>query len=578
MQFLIKIRNFFNDFYDVCNEPFKKIIPILIFFSLILTILEILGIGVIVSLLVHIVFNTDTKSFEIFSFLDSFDKGTLIMLIFLTYIIKFILSMIFHQKIYTYLFRLHCDLSESLLNCYIQKDYNFFFLNNSSKLTRNIYSEVGIFSYQIVIAVINIFVDFLLLISLVTLLLFNNFESTFIVIIFLFISYLIYYYFSRPILSKWGKIMIGQKYYLQKDLKEIFNSIKEIKIFNKENFFLKRFNINLFKYSSTSRNEKVLSHFPKYLFEFLIITSFIFLIYWYDFQNYDQQKKFIGLTLFATASLRILPSISRLALHIQSLLVYKPSLKVLHNEIASIQIKKEIEEIKNFDFNDKITFKDVDFSYNDQKKILSNLNFSFDKNKLIGVLGVSGSGKSTLADLICTLIKPDRGEILIDNKYNINDKDFQRSWMKKIGYVSQKFYMLDTSIEENILYGSEKNNKDLYDNILKDCQLTGVLKKLKDGDKTLIGENGIKLSGGEIQRLAIARVLYKKPELIIFDESLNSLDSENEIKIIDILHKIKKERCIIVISHKETTINQCDQAFNVKEGNVLRIKKNYIQP
>ena len=168
MQFLIKIRNFFNDFYDVCNEPFKKIIPILIFFSLILTILEILGIGVIVSLLVHIVFNTDTKSFEIFSFLDSFDKGTLIMLIFLTYIIKFILSMIFHQKIYTYLFRLHCDLSESLLNCYIQKDYNFFFLNNSSKLTRNIYSEVGIFSYQIVIAVINIFVDFLLLISLVT--------------------------------------------------------------------------------------------------------------------------------------------------------------------------------------------------------------------------------------------------------------------------------------------------------------------------------------------------------------------------------------------------------------------------
>jgi len=138
--------------------------------------------------------------------------------------------------------------------------------------------------------------------------------------------------------------------------------------------------------------------------------------------------------------------------------------------------------------------------------------------------------------------------------------------------------MLDTSIEENILYGSEKNNKDLYDNILKDCQLTGVLKKLKDGDKTLIGENGIKLSGGEIQRLAIARVLYKKPELIIFDESLNSLDSENEIKIIDILHKIKKERCIIVISHKETTINQCDQAFNVKEGNVLRIKKNYIQP
>ena len=97
------------------------------------------------------------------------------------------------------------------------------------------------------------------------------------------------------------------------------------------------------------------------------------------------------MTLFATASLRILPSISRLALHIQSLLVYKPSLKVLHNEIASIQIKKEIEEIKNFDFNDKITFKDVDFSYNDQKKILSNLNFSFDKNKLIGVLDLIGS-------------------------------------------------------------------------------------------------------------------------------------------------------------------------------------------
>ena len=192
------------------------------------------------------------------------------------------------------------------------------------------------------------------------------------------------------------------------------------------------------------------------------------------------------------------------------------------------------------------------------------------KNSILGISGDTGSGKSTLINILLGLLKLDKGKLLIDN---LDIEDSLDQWQKSIGYVSQNIFLLDTTLKENIAFGIplEKINYDELNRVIEYANLTDFVQNLSNGLDTNIGEKGSKISGGQIQRIAIARELYQKPSVLILDEATTGLDKKTEIQIFKSIEKLKSKITIIIVSHNQDTLKVCDEIFDLNE---LKKKKD----
>ena len=195
-------------------------------------------------------------------------------------------------------------------------------------------------------------------------------------------------------------------------------------------------------------------------------------------------------------------------------------------------------------------------------------NLEIIKGSTIGFKGASGSGKSTLIDLFVTLLKPSKGEILVDG---VNIFKNINSWRNIIGYVSQFVFLSDTSISENIAFGKTKKDIDYkqLDKVIKIAQLSNFIKKLPNGIETKVGENGVQLSGGQKQRIGIARALYDEPDILVFDEATSSLDTSTEIEVMKAIYSLKGKKTIIIVAHRLSTLDQCDYIYKVESGELI---------
>ena len=210
-----------------------------------------------------------------------------------------------------------------------------------------------------------------------------------------------------------------------------------------------------------------------------------------------------------------------------------------------------------------ISFQDISFSFG-EKKIFDNFNLEIEKNSILGVTGESGSGKSTLINILIGLLEPKKGKILFNG---IDIRNFINDWQKSLGYVSQNIFLLDASLKENIAFGvpEEKIDYNQLDKAIKYANLDSLVKNLKDGFNTNIGEKGSKISGGQIQRIAIARELYRSPSVLILDEATTGLDYDNEKQIFDSISELKNKMIIIIVSHNKDTLNICDRLLDLNK-------------
>ena len=577
--------NLFNNFIFlfekiafICGKKFSNKVYKLFFLSLFFAILEFIGLGLFITFIMSI-FQNQNYIFDFFPAFNHLKYKEMILILFFFYTLKLILSSLFHFKLYTSLFNLHYELSNELFKKYLSRPYLFYTKTNSSTLVRNLYSELGAFVHQVLMAFSLLFIDLILIFIMIFLLMLNDVISTLITFSLLSLAYLSYYSLSKPFTKKWGKIFVNQKYLIHNSLKETFGSIKEIKIFNNEFFFNKRFSEDFLKFTKAARNQTISSYLPKLFFEYIIIIIFILILNLYIFQELPKEKIFTNLALFAAASIRLMPCFHRISVQTQSIIFYKPTVDILYKEFKelsnfNIDANKEefLKEQKKFEFNTSIDLRNLDFYFSKDKKILQDVNFSIQKNQIVGIIGKSGEGKTTLVDIICGIVSPTKGEVLIDKKYNIHSFQFKKNWLRKIGYVTQDIYLLNDTIRNNILYGDEKFDKENYTMALQNSQFEEVIKNFEEKDNAIVGENGVNFSGGQKKRLAIARALYRNPELIIFDESTSSLDLENEKKIFQILGEVKKNRCIIIISHNKKTLEYCDKIFQLKNTNIFEEK------
>jgi ABC-type multidrug transport system fused ATPase/permease subunit len=220
------------------------------------------------------------------------------------------------------------------------------------------------------------------------------------------------------------------------------------------------------------------------------------------------------------------------------------------------------------EFKKNIEIKNIKVFYNNPNKtVLNNISLKISKGDCVGIIGKSGAGKSTLLDTLMGLIKPNAGNILVDGKSIYKNL---RSWQKLIGYVPQSIYLIDDSIEKNIAFGENEQDINIRNliNCAKDAEIFDLINNLPKKEKSLVGEKGSKLSGGEKQRIAIARSLYISPEIIIFDEATSSLDAQTEKKIVDSIKKLSKNKTVIIVSHKISSLNICNKIYEMKNGKI----------
>jgi ABC-type bacteriocin/lantibiotic exporter with double-glycine peptidase domain len=379
--------------------------------------------------------------------------------------------------------------------------------------------------------------------------------------------YFIIYKSIKNLIIRYGKERIVSNDRRFKNVNDSLKSIKDVKFYNAERFYLDEFSNAQKSFSNLTAKNTLLSVLPKYLIEIFAIGG-LFTVTIYIISLNNQIVSYLPtLAVFMLAAYRLLPLIQQIYVSFSTMKFFYPVLKMIEeiNNLAETKINRPLDRL---DFNDNIEFNNISFSYG-KKSILNNISFTINKSEVVGLLGKTGVGKTTLLDLLLGFNKPSDGQILIDGKI-LDRKDIYKL-CNSTGYVSQNIAFLDTTIAKNIAFGVNEENID-YDliNKLIDCvKLRQLVDSLEDGVMSTIGENGAKLSGGQCQRLGIARALYLSPSLIIFDEATNALDPNTEEEIIRSIKEFtSNEITIFMITHRLSSVNICDKVLILNKNSI----------
>ena len=355
---------------------------------------------------------------------------------------------------------------------------------------------------------------------------------------------------------------------------ENINNIKELKILSAEQKFYEKYMATENDYRKIQTLQGFYNAIPPYIIEMLTVASLLILASILSFQNGGNNSSLIASLAIVIASMfRIAPALNRIQSSIININSTRDFVKKINEEYEKCNLSnfKYLNSSINekINFTQKISLKNINFSYTPSKQIIKNVSFDINKGDFIGIIGLSGAGKSTLADIITGLLPADSGEIIVDNT-KLTQENFSKL-RHIIGYVPQQINILDKTIKENIVWGCEKVDEQGVIKALKAAQIYDVIEEYPNGINAniIIGSNG--LSQGQKQRLAIARALYRDPEIIILDEATSSLDVQVENEITEMLKNISKSKTIIAIAHRLSTLKACNKLIYMKDGQVIDI-------
>ena len=348
---------------------------------------------------------------------------------------------------------------------------------------------------------------------------------------------------------------------------ENIKNLKEIRIFSAEKFFLNKFKKVQKENNNVIFKNAFYSGIPPYLVEMILVFALIILAGFITYQNIGNSSKIIAsYGLIMAVIFRIAPSLNRIQVALNHMNSSKEMIKKMNEEYKKYQfdnISEPSNNDKTTEFKDNLKFRNICFEYKKDSPVIKDISFEIKKGEFIGITGTSGAGKTTLADIIMGLLPADSGKILSDN-IEINENNIY-GYRKLIGYVPQEISILDDTYKNNVAWGMPY--REIDENIVKESLKLAQLYDIAEengGINSLIKG----LSQGQKQRLMIARALYKQPEIIILDEATSALDAETEKEITQMLTSLKKNKTIIAIAHRLTTLKECDRIIYLKNGQI----------
>jgi len=574
---------FFIDIFKkilfVVDKKFLSMFPLIMLF-LISGMIDIISLGLVAPIVVIITnpenvlisnltlfLNPVIGEFNYNKYLYFLTFGLVVM-----FIIKNIISITTKWLITRFAYKQYAILQTKVTSLYQNMDYLEFIKRQKTVYIRNINELCKACIDALEKSLLTI--SDLIVLTIILIYLFTvDYQSLSVLFFLIIFIYTISILFLRPLSIKYGQNANLAVKNIYKNISETVNGFKEIKVIKKQEFFLKNLKDSAHDVYKNKTKNTLFSLIPKHLLEIGLIIFIVGYLLINIYTNTETEKYLSTLSVFAVAGLRLMPTANSISANILNLGFFKPSIEVIYSDINSLKqleknnLKEQIEN--NFT---SLELKNISFKYpSSDQFILKNLNLLIKSRDCIGIIGPSGSGKTTLIDILLGLIKPTGGIVKINNKEsgetNYNLSNFT-------SYLTQSPAILERSIVENISLENDLKKVDykkLNESIIN-ADLNQFIQSLNKGDKTQIGENGVRLSGGQEQRLALARSFYHSKDIIIMDEATSSLDEKSENTIVERINKLRGNKTIIVITHRMNTLKYFDKVYKLENQKLIENK------
>lgn len=470
---------------------------------------------------------------------------------------------------------LQLGISQKLFEGYLRLPWTFHMQRNSSELIRNVTTEIHGFSNGLVIPSLMLCTEITVLFGIALLLLTIETAGTLAASMFMGGAMLIYYRLTRGPLTRWGEQRQYHEGQRIKHIQQALGSVKDVMLLGREAEFIAQYRLHNEKGAHILKHQTALAQLPRIWLELLAVLALAVLGLSMLIQGKQANEIVPVFGMFAAAAFRLLPSASRTLWALQSIRFARPIIATLTDEIALIHAEplRAIQSSRRGTFG-SVKLSHVSFAYpGTERRVLSEISIAINKGSATGIIGESGAGKSTLVDILLGLIKPTDGCVLVDGE---NIQKNLRDWQRHIGYVPQTIYLTDDSIRRNIAFGLSDQEIDAERllHAAKSARLEEFIEGLPEGMETQVGERGVRLSGGQRQRIGIARALYHEPDLLVLDEATSALDNETERDVMEAVRSLKKEKTIIIIAHRLTTLADCDVVYRISNGQVMLSANN----
>jgi ATP-binding cassette subfamily C protein len=491
------------------------------------------------------------------------------------YIVKNTFFYIMVYTKYLFIYNRKASLANDLFRFYMCSPYSFHIQANTATLLRDITVTVDDVFSNGFLAMLDFVIE-LLVASAIFILLFTIEPIAMIVaVIAIGIPTKVFYMYICRRSNLWGE---RRQYYSQRMLQWVnqgLGAIKEVLVLGRGDFFIEKFNKSNLSITEANRKYGVSSQLPRVFTETMAVAG-VLLILVITLKQGDTLARFLPIMgLFVMATFRLLPTINRLLGAYHSLRFSTSAVDELYREMKKFRMQGpspfEILVDDNFQFQKQLTVEHGFYNYpNADEMALKDINLTIYRGQSVAFVGLTGGGKTTLADVVLGLLTLTKGRVLVDGEDIFSNL---RSWQSKIGYVPQKIYLIDDTIRRNIAFGipDECIDESRVYKVIEVAHLQEVFAQLPQGLDTVVGEEGVRLSGGQRQCVGIARALYHDPELLVLDEATSAIDNQREAYISKAIQMLRGQKTLIIVSHRMTITKDCDVVYYIKNGKIVDI-------
>ena len=465
-------------------------------------------------------------------------------------------------------------ISRELFATYLYQPYAFHLQRNSAQLIRNAVNEVHKLWFLILNPTLVVLGEGLVLVGVTCLLFIVEPIGALIVVLVLGCAAWGFHLYTRGRLLRLGIARQHHDGQRIQELQQGLGGVKEAKLLGRESGFLAKYEEHNAESARVEQFQATLQLLPRLWIELLAVTGLATLIITMLMQGQAAASIVPTLGLFAAAAFRLMPSAYRVLGAVQNLPYGMPVIKMLREELKlTSELPANAEASVNSQvansFKNDIRLVDVDYMYPSSPEFaLKGLNISIRKGDSIGFVGPSGSGKSTLVDIVLGLLTPTSGEVQVDKK---NIQTGLRSWQDQIGYVPQSVYLTDDTLRNNVAFGipSDQIDEGAVARAVQAAQLDTFVANQPHGLDTVVGERGVRLSGGQLQRIGIARALYHDPSVLVLDEATSALDTLTEKGVMDSVEALQGSKTLLIVAHRLSTVEHCSRLYQLDRGRVI---------
>ena len=464
---------------------------------------------------------------------------------------------------------IQADLSYRLFAGYLRQPYVFHMQRNSAQLIRNVVTETYLFAQTGIMNGLNLVAEALVLAGIFVLLLAIEPVGALVVVATVAIAGWSIIHLPRHRILRWGEARQLHEGLRLQHLQQGLGSAKDVKLLGREGEFLARYQSHNLDMAALGRRQNTLQLLPRLMLELLTVCGLAVLVVILIRQGKPIEGLLPSLGLFAAAAFRFMPSVNRVIYALQSVRYALPVIDILHRELRLLESVPPATRGMPFAVQNDIRLDCVSFRYPGAVvNALSDVSISITPRTTVGFIGGSGAGKSTLVDILLGLLEPASGAVKVDG---VDIRANMRGWQQQIGYVPQSIYLTDDTLRRNVAFGvaSEGIDEAAVRRAIRAAQLERFVGELPDGLESMVGERGIRLSGGQRQLIGIARALYHDPQVLVLDEATSSLDNATEQDFMQAVRALQHDKTIVIVAHRLTTVENCDRLLRLENGRVV---------